>query len=348
MTTSAISRRPRTAERARSGFAGYTLVELLVVLMIIGALSGLGLGFLMKRESNLDREVSRLRDLARAARAQAQFTRSRAVVEITPAPWVKLEDESRKAVVFGQRVIGEWNFDRGRPDGSGGLGGELVGGRIGPGGRFGDALWIAGDSEGHGLRFDVRTLPTFDLAYGFLARCDVWLEADDPCVVVRIGESFELGIGTTGVPRGFVTLTRDDGSAGRRVMIQGGDRVRKRRWYRLELEAGSGELVLRLDGIAQAREPIDAPIWRDKTAWLVVSDGANPVLGAVDSVAIFGFDMDAEQAFDRLLDLSGPARLVFDESGALDRGVHAVLPIFRFKLGDQERDLIFDREGLTR
>lgn len=349
VTTSATSKPLTSVDgRRREPRSGYTLIELLIVLLIVASLSGMGLGFLMKREGSLDREVARLRDLARSARALAQFTRSPAVVEIVPPPWVDAGEERRKVQVFAQRRIGEWNFDRGRADGSGGLGGELGAGRIAPGGRFGEALWIDGDAEGHGLRFDVRTLPTFDLHAGFLCRCDVFLEEVDACVAVRIGESFELGVGQSGVLSAFVTLTRDDGSAGRRVTLTGRERLRPRRWYRLSIEAAHGEAVLALDGIAEAREDIDAPIWRDKAGWFVVSDGAKPVFGAVDTVSLFGLELSAEELFDEDLLVEGPRRLAFDEAGFLDRRSHPEPAGFSFTLGEQKGSLVFEREGLTR
>lgn len=315
--------------------------------MLIATLTGVGLGFLLQQEGNLEREVVQFRDLARASRAQARLVRAPAQLEITPPPGVTSE-EDRRVVVYGQRAIGEWNFDRGRPTGSGGLGGEAVAGRVGRGGRFGQALWIEADAEGHGMQFDARTLPSFDLSSGFLARCDVFLEDVDTCVILRIGESFEIGVDASGVLTSSVTLTRGDGSAGRRVQIKGLTRLRAKRWYRLELEASSGETTLLLEGIVQGRAPIDAPVWRDPAGWLIVSDGANPVYGAIDSVSIFGMSSLAEIQMDPNLEIRGPARLAFDASGALDRRIHKELPTFFFRFGDNESELVFEREGLTR
>lgn len=337
----ATLRSRRTTER------GYTLLELLVVLMLISVLSGIGLGFLMQQGSNIDRSVAQFRDLARAARAQARLTRAPARLEIVPPPSKDVEEE-RRLLVYAQSPIGEWNFDRGRAKGTGGLGGEAVAGRIAPGGRFGNGLWTDGGGDAHGFRFDVRTLSSFAIEDGFVARCDVNIRDSGACIVLRMGESFELGIDAQQRLRGSVTLMRDDGSSGRRVRLKGLRRLEERRWYRVELEAAAGEVAMMIDGVREAGEAIDARIWRDPQAWLVFSDAASALDGAIDTVQLYAMTMQAEQSLDPMLIVRGPAQLAFDASGEISRRVHPELPLYTFELDEAETGLLFERQGLTR
>lgn len=331
----------RTAER------GYTLLELLVVLMIISTLSGIGLGFLMQQGSNLDRSVMQFRDLARAARAQARLTRAPASLEIVPPP-SKDVAEDRRVFVYAQSPVGEWNFDRGRAAGSGGLGGEAIAGSIASGGRFGEALWVDGEGDGHGFRYDVRTLQSFAIENGFVVRCDAFLREVGACVLVRMGESFEIAVDADGRLRGAVTLMRDDGNSGQRVRLKGVRQLNARRWYRVELEAAAGVLSLSVDTVLERSETIDSKIWRDPQAWLVFSDAAAPVDGAIDSVALFVRTLQAEQPMDSELIVRGPARLAFDANGELSRSEHPELPNYTFRLDENETGLLFERQGLTR
>lgn len=334
--------------RLRQG--GYTLLELMVVIVLISGLAGIGLAMLTRTGNDLETATSLVRDFARLARSHARFYRAPARVVLDPPPKEKAaEDELRSIEVMALQPVVEWNFEGGRASGSRGFGGDLGGAVIDDGGRFGMGLFPDADEGRSGLTLDVRTLAAFDLREGFLVRCDVKLDERAAGTVLRLGEAFELQIDLAGRARGEVTLARQAGQAGRRIVLQGARRIPLRTWVKLELSVDGQRARLLHDFLEEASEPVRELCYRDPEAQFVISDGGRPVRGAIDTVEVFAFQTVASQELPEFVEIpSGPPVLHFDAEGMIDRRAHSVLPVYRLVLEQSEEVVRFERGGLPR
>ena len=340
--------------------AGYTLIEILVVILIISSIAGIGVGILTRGGPALDRAATLLRDHARFARSQARMYRAPSRLIITPTPGrkkaaastsdVEIEDPTYSVRVVALRSVAEWNFDHGKAGGTRGIGGDLVGGVIDSGDRFGKGLFIPDDApEAPGVRLDARTIPSFDLRRGFLVRCDVKLRQRGACNVVRLGETFELGVEAGGRLTGAATMSMGTAKGRRRVTVRGVRRVPLHRWFKIELACDGREIRLSLDFVLEAAEPAPEECWLDPRAVWTISDGGAPVPGAIDTVELFAFDQISAEELPQFVEVAqGPGILCFDRDGRVDRREHGGLPSYLLRLEEQEERIEFELGGLTR
>ncbi len=318
-------------------------------MMLIAALMGMGLGMLNRQGNELERAGSLIRDVARMARNHARFYRAPARVVMAPPPGIAADGEERTLSVIALQPVCEWNFDDGRPHGTRGIGGKLGSAIIAPGGRIGQGLFPDAENQAPALHLDVRTMPAFDLRGGFVARCDVRLDQRSACTILRMGDAWELGIGAAGKVRGAVTFARDNGKPGRRVVLNSAARLPLRRWVRVALIVDRLRVVLTVNGREEASDKADTECYRDPRASFVVSDGGAPVLGVVDSVALFAFDVVTQESLPEFVDyVSGPETLGFDADGLVDRRMHPILPEYRLARNGAEEVIGFESGGLSR
>lgn len=332
--------------------SGYTLLEILVVIVLISGLAGLGLGMITGSGNDLERASVGVRDFARIARANAQFYRAPARVVMTPPPGTAIDPASgelRQMKVLALQSVAEWNFEDGSPNASRGIDAQLGGGYVEEGGRVGQGFFADGEGSQHGITLDARGLSSFDLRGGFVVRCDIKLNTRQVCTVVRFGEAFELGVDSVGKLRAGVTLARGAGQAGRRVVLKGSRRLPLGEWVKIELIADGTRIVLRRDFIEEASERVKDRCWRDAEAQFVISDGGAPVPGVLDTIEVFAFDTIAEQPIPETVEVSeGPAILHFDPYGLIDRRFHAELPRYRLSQPDGEQVIGFELGGLAK
>ena len=294
--------------------AGFTLLELLVVMGVIGMLMGIGLGSLRRSGNDLDIGAAIVRDAVRTA-AESAATRhlpSAVIVQegVDGAPG------SVRARVL--EPVACWHLDQSdRNDDRGGIPSETVGAIV-PG-RFGMARRNDPKIKASILRAQGGGRPAFDLRDGLALRLDVMFTGSgEEAVLARIGTSLEVRLDASLVPTVKLVGTEGNGPHGS-TTITAPQPLRMHRWLTLEVVHETQRLSLRVDGVEVAHAHAEFPLWQPGDEVFEVSPGDRPIDGVVDEVALFAYAFSEQETLPVGLGVKGePSVIHFDSDGELE------------------------------
>jgi type II secretory pathway pseudopilin PulG len=304
-----------------------TLVELLVVISIIGALMAIGAGVWIKfRAASTGQEAyARLAALARRARVFAleESTDSRLVLDV----------KKRAFYAEGLRLVGMWHLegatDSRRPWLEAGFAGREL---TVAGGFYQDPDRSNAPVRGYrggAVRFNgPGCLIMADEAFVFPAggelSCYLYPENDSAATGQRQllwsrGKELEVLINAAGelsARSGSVSLTTE------------GYRLPALRWSQVAFFFSPAELRLAVDGVVRGRtSPGDLPGKKEEQLPLVFGDDRTagfPFVGTVDEPALRRVAREAEYQLPGQIEVVSPVGAVrFDAAGMLDRRYHA-------------------------
>ena len=165
--------------------AGFTLLELLVVIGVLSVLTGLSLGYL----GRTDPERIANAVLAGELRAAQLTARAEGVpTEVLLRPGVDGQAATVQARLL--RPVARFPFEPNQPVEDEVMR-PVVQGEDVVGGRFGHARRPAGDGRAARLRWPV-TPAVLDLREGFVVRLDLWLDRKAAATVLRLPPALEL------------------------------------------------------------------------------------------------------------------------------------------------------------
>jgi len=287
---------PRTARRSASG--GFTLLELMLVLMILGLVAGLGSLGLQRMDPGSRGVQATVRAFLETTRDQARRTGRPAEIELVPA--ASEAEGGTRLVRHLYRTVLEGSFEPGRP---GPRRWRLdPPARIAGGGRFGGGLDLR-EGGGAGLASAAR----FAFPDGFSVEFD-FLPAGTGggtlldwkgLLAVRLTRGGGLGVELHSGKKEEILLTR--------FSLPGGT-VRPDQWHHLRLTAASARADLFLDGRLAGTKPVSETF---------LPPSEPPYLG------------DLEQGFHGRLDEFVLQARVREESPRLPAGVTVVMNVPR-------------------
>jgi prepilin-type N-terminal cleavage/methylation domain-containing protein len=304
----------RTPARGVARARGFTLIEILVVMLAISMLMGVGVGFLSRLDTSLDQAIAVVRSEVRHAREVARNRSSPARVVFTKAQG----GYPAKVHSVVLAPVGQWHFEDASGTGSPNLPGTL-GGSIADRGRFGKCLVVDAAVGRAGLVVPTQGIAAFDLSVGFKVRVDVWLEDGPSGTVVTLPRTFSLGVRAGLLPTAELGLEPD----GVGPRITGARPLMPRTWTTLEVSYDRITFRLAVDGIDVASVPATARPFQDPEGSLVVSDPGAPVSGRIDECFLLAYEQTDPILLQPEVDiLEAPAVLQFDAQGEPDAALH--------------------------
>jgi prepilin-type N-terminal cleavage/methylation domain-containing protein len=330
------SRAPASVGSAPSA-AGFTLLEMLVVMALIGVLMGMGVGFLRRTGDDFEIALAAIRAEVRAAQLTARTRHLPAEVVLDPG-----QDGPASVRARILEPVGHWHMEEDpRDDESAGVPSE-VRGTVEPG-RFGMARRSEDSSRNALLTVRAGTLPVFDLRDGFAIRVDLKLDAVEEAVIARLGEGFvDLSLDHDLRPVAKIVGTEGGGRSAGSVTLAGTRALALHAWQTLELVHDRSELRLLLDGREIGREQARLPVLQTASDVFEVSPADAPVRGLVDEVLVLAYTLSPPQTMPVGLQLSAePSVVRFDADGALD-GPSG----FRLTIEDDTRTFRFGPGGV--
>ena len=299
---------------ARSS-AGFTLLELILVMGLIAMLSGIGIGFLRGADNGLEITRAILRNQIRIAYETARGTGRPTSVDLVG------DDEISFLRAKVLSTVGQWHLE---PD-------ELYFGSLDPvlfgipesAGRFGSCL--RPDLAENETMFRVATdeSPRFDLRDGFALRLEVFLESRERCIVASLGETFSLELDEDLRPLARLALA-DGLQAGRTVDLGSEEYVLPlRRWVSLELVHDGVDFILSVDGeeVSQAAAAGE-PYQPTEGQWFEVSPANSLVHGMIDEIQLLGYEMTESLQIPADVEIRGlDSALAYDRRGVLRKAV---------------------------
>ncbi|MHC5064826.1 MAG: prepilin-type N-terminal cleavage/methylation domain-containing protein [Planctomycetota bacterium] len=320
----------------RNSAAGFTILELMVVMGVISVLFGLGFGFMQGSASEVEIAESILRDQLRVAGLTARTRHLPTEVEILPASDIR--PVSMRARILSP--VGHWHMEPDERWPAGGLTPELYGDH--EPGRYGYAMRPEPDGASL-LTLSTEDKAFFDLRSGFALRIEVRLEAREEMVLVRLGDSIELRLDSELRPQGSVALTGENGGRGSRVSVYATKALSLQPWHSLQLVHDGTELRILVDDRVLDRADAPGQLFQDGAEEFVVSPSDRPVLGLVDEVQLLAYEFTQTQELPFGVSLSSSAgRIVFDRYGEVVGS-----PVFRLLSDtDEERMLRLGAGGL--
>ncbi len=264
---------------------GFSILELLVVLGLIAVLTGLGMGFLGRGNTDMVVAWTVLRDQVRLAADSAYGSGRPTDLRINQPEDLPVSVQCRIL-----QPVGFWHLEPGEQP----FGALLprLHGESSPAGRFGACMLP--DPEARKTLF---TLPTngqsrFDLRDGFSFRLELRLQERQQMVVARLGRAFRIELSAELQPKAVVTLADPGPTPGRNILLQGLDQsLPLDRWFSLELLHDGKELSLLVDGVAWARQEAKGHAYQQAEDELEISPADTPVLGAVDEIQLYAYEM---------------------------------------------------------
>lgn len=318
--------------------AGFTLVELIVVMGIIALMIGAGIGL-----------VARLRVTDRAAVGVVNSTlraaRNWSVAREAPAR-VRIDPERNSIQAFGMSVIGTWHFEDMPVRGAFGTEGTSLGGKIVPDGFTGSALSFVGEPARSRVEMAVQLDPAFDLSRGFSIACAVRPSSDDGGDLLAIGESAGIAMSDDGAVRAWFApeIVQEDGERrrGSRVALDtDGGWLRANRWSEVEVQYDRARLAVIVDGTLVASLAETAPVWKVESP-LVISPSNSAFPGAIDALVIAAVNGEDRRDLPKGVAFAAgsPREIVFAAGGGLDRVLHREPVRLTLELGDGREEKI--------
>lgn len=296
---------PMPARRAAT--AGFTLLELLVVIGVISVLMGLSVGFLGKTDSH--RIAAAI--LAGETRAAQMTARAEGVpTEV----WVRPGVDGAAGTVQARLLqpAATFHFEPGERTLSDALRPQLAGEDV-PSGRFGHARRNSQGQRSPLLRWPLAPAAV-DLREGFVVRLDVWLDSRRACTVLRLGKAVELLLDDELRPHARLRL-RGSGGAMALASVDQLAPLPLRSWCTLEVACDGENAWIGLDGRELGRTVAAGTTPQEDDTALEVSPGEAPVPGIVDEVRVLLFAFAPAQDLPVDLQPQRAYRIAFDARG---------------------------------
>ena len=307
--------------------AGFTLIELILVMLILSIVVGGGLGVFASLDTGKREAAGLVRNVLRTAQNTSIASQAPARVRIDPA--------LGEIVPEVLEVVGTWHFER-RP-GSGNDGAGVMGGGNGMDGGADEGLLYEDGYIGSCLSFTdalgrtasvpVHHDPAFNFRRGFSLECAVRYEGSGGGRLLTIGSTLTLEVGRSLELRGRFTAAKDQEGRyerGSTVTVQSEPgALQPERWARVRLRYDRETFSLEVDGLVVAEIPETAEVW-EVDGPLLLSDERRPFPGSLDNLVIRAVvSEDAAKLPETVRFAPECARAVyFDAGGALDRQRH--------------------------
>lgn len=304
--------------------AGFTLLELLVVIGVLSVLTGLSLGYL----GRTDPERIANAVLAGELRAAQLTARAEGVpTEVLLRPGVDGQAATVQARLL--RPVARFPFEPNQPVEDEVMR-PVIQGEDAVGGRFGHARRPAGDGRAALLRWPV-TPAVLDLREGFVVRLDLWLDRKAAATVLRLPPALELTLDSDGKPRARLRLRGLGGDGNVLAAVASELPLPVGRWCTLDVGCDGRIAWLTLDGRVLAETVADGTPQQDAEGVFEVVPADSPIEGMVDEVRWFVYAFASPQLLPIECPLDQVHRFRFDARGeAVER------PVVRFTAAAKE------------
>lgn len=306
--------------KGRSKTDGFTLMEVLVVLLLMSMLMGIGVGAFSKVGGGPELARSQIREAIRTTRHHALRERAQAVV--------LLEPEANSVTGVGWKLVGCWHFENA-------AGGESTGfpvaaaadaSQIAPGGVIGNCLDLTLESN---PSITIPAVASLNTPTGVSIELFVRLLGPGERYLAGKGEFYNLVVSEDGLLSArFKVRAADEGrlAAVEDYEIVADDYVVPLgEWVKVALHFNGFTCSLAAEGIVREEEVFQKrkQIFTDQTTPIVVGNEKDPFDGYVDelriSVAVAGEKMILPESVSLGKKVH---RIFFDRDGRLDRGHH--------------------------
>ncbi len=301
---------------------GLTIIELLVVMGLIAVLSGIGVGMMRKRDSNLTTEVNGrlLRSILRQARNSAKTSGAGVVVRLDP--------EENLVEASPISLGGCWHFE----DETGSRNMQIQSAvELVDDGWMGRALKLSGGS------IDLGNSPFFEATQGFRLRFKLKPDAGSKGVLIKRQNGFKLTLTEEGAIRGEIIAGKQNQTVSLKTRP---GLVTADRWQDVSFIYDRLEMAIEIDGVQYAAKAEHRRLFVDPKAHLLV--GGDSFKGLLDELR-YDVALDGKiEEFTTGVDVVAGADLIvrFDGNGRLDKRFHKkpVTLILQGDAPDEESD----------
>ncbi|WP_145196675.1 LamG-like jellyroll fold domain-containing protein [Planctomycetes bacterium Poly30] len=304
--------------------SGFTLLELLLVMTLLGTILGVGLGAFASFDPGRRAARGLVANALRQARNEAIAHRAPARVLFDPA--------TRTITSEGTAVAGTWRFETPAMEGARGISGlaqGFPGTPLTDDGFVGKALDMDVGGRGAKVVFDLSSEPLFRVRRGFRLSCALRPKTLEAAQILDFGGVVEMSSFEDG-SIGFSVVTRRVDELGRSIP---GETINVRtspgaieagRWSQVEVRYDGAWLSALSDGVPVAMRAETRELW-DVEKPLVIGGGRSGYDGQIDDLVILvaregeTFILPSSVEFDA----REPFEVRFDEGGGLDPIAHA-------------------------
>jgi prepilin-type N-terminal cleavage/methylation domain-containing protein len=304
---------------------GFTLLEIMVVLVILTMVLGMGAGAFTKVGSGPSLALGHIKEVVRTARFHA-------VKERAPSA-VLVDTEVETVVGLGWKNVGCWHFeDKDEQNASTGFPkeAELAGAPLHARGVIGQCLDLSSGESGSPSDAFIPSAPSLESVGGVAVEMYVFFNHFGARTLIAKGEAWRLAVDEEGRLSASVKLFRPNEPAGTvKILDSLGYEVPLERWIKVGFQFNGYAFYLTAEGILRNHEELKermrlVPHERQPIRLGPRGPSGEPADMRLDELRLSAAVLGDETLFADTIDLDGPPffTIHFDGQGHLDRNFH--------------------------
>lgn len=318
---------------------GFTLLELLLVMGLIGLMAGIGLGMFASFDPGRRAALGLVQNVLRQAQQSAVARRAPAVV--------RFDAVNRTLVAEALEVAGTWHFESQALEGGRGIDAlpfDFPGDFLTADGYTGSALDFARGSRRSRVQIELDEDPLLNPRRGFSLDVALRPAALSTAKLLDMGSVVQLMVRADGGLDGRIVTRRLD-DVGREVagpplvVRSGPGALRAGRWTRVTLAYDRRELSLSADGVLLVSRGEERDLW-NLSGPLLLGDVQQGWQGALDQLVLATVRASEEYKLPASVsfDARTPKLVRFLAGGSLDPALHAGTVAFGLAFDDGGKD----------